>query len=490
MAAPNKALEIKVKVTSGGKKVHPTRIMLVSAINSTAQAAVTYIHKSANANKSATNLTSKEIFEAMGQRQTKSFKDTPDSPDVNIQLKDGYGGTAAFAGSVSSPNYLFSVGDVALTEDVQPDYAAINCMDLSIYESGPANYERVVAKDYAGTLAELFKKAVEKLVKNGEKYISSLEDATKKAAYQKQHEINKKVQKFLIELIDNSKDTIGWDGILSGEKEEKQAIINAVVRRVVDTLKSKTGGGFLNNILRLAEEFQCVYVPELDNIGKLVNKKTLLTKTESLTVHPISLSAQAGSIGMFPVRGVIVNQPENGQGSSVASNIERVKNASSGAAMYPKEPAAGGTILPVLGPQWLPGNYYSTAKLNVTVDGKKKQLQKNSLPKDKAKDCKKINKSLKKRFENNEKIIEQWAETIYYWQALGQANATIQTELNLNVQVGKRYKVKGDSGTLFTGILASVDHAVDTNSKNCTALSRLSFSHIIMGSAKIPGIDD
>lgn len=487
MAAPNKALEIKANVTSGGKKVHPTGVRILNSINSTAQAAITYIHKSANAKNSATNLTSKEIFEAMGQRQTKSFKDTPDSPDVTINLKDGYNGSVSFKGNVSSPNYVFSVGDVALTEDVQPDYAAINCLDLSIYESMPSNFDAVVAKDYPSNIAELCKKVFEKLVENGENSINSIKDATKKAAYKKQHEINKKVQKFLTELLDNSKETIGWDDVLNGE--QKPAIVMSIVPRVKETFRSKTGGGFLNNVLRLAEEFQCVYVPELDNIGKLVNKKILLSKNESLSVHPVSLSAHAGSVGMFPVRGVIVNQPDNSQSTTVASNSEAVKNASSGAAMYPKEPADGGTILPVLGPQWLPSTYYKTAELNPTTEGKKKKLQKNALPKDKAKDCKKINKSLKSRFENNEKIIEQWAETIYYWQALGQSYATLQTELNLKVQVGKRYKVKGDSGVLFSGILTAVDHSVDTNSKNCTAFSRLSFSHIIMGSASIPGID-
>lgn len=488
MAAPNKALEIKANVTSGGKKVHPTGVRILSSINNTAQAAITYIHKSANAKNSATNLTSKEIFAAMGQRQTKSFEDTPDSPDVTINLKDGYNGSVSFKGNVSSPNYVFSVGDVALTEDIQPDYAAINCLDLSIYESTASNLDAVVAKDYPGnSIAELFKKVFEKLVENGDTSIEGIEDATKKAAYKKQHEINKKVQKFLTELLDNSKETIGWDDVLNGA--QKSAIVNAIVPRVKETFRSKTGGGFLNNILRLAEEFQCVYVPELDNIGKLVNKKILLSNSENLSVHPVSLSAHAGSVGMFPVRGVIVNQPDTSQGSNVASNNDAVKNASSGAAMYPKEPADGGTILPVLGPQWLPSTYYKTAELNPTTEGEKKKLQKNALPKDKAKDCKKINESLKSRFENNEKIIEQWAETIYYWQALGQSYATLQTELNLKVKVGKRYKVKGDSGVLFSGILTSVDHSIDTNSKNCTAFSRLSFSHIIMGSASIPGID-
>ena len=488
MASSNKALEVKASVTAAGKKIHPTQIKIMSAIGNMAQASVTYIHKSADANKSATNITAKDIFTAMGERQTKSFSDTPDNPDVTIQLKDAYSGTISFKGNVSSPNYSFSVGDVSLTEDVQPDYAAINCMDLSIYEStGPHDLDREASKKYPSNLAEFFAKVFNDLIEKGGKRLESqLKNMPehKKAALTKQHKINQKVKKFVDELFSNSKDTIGWDGVAIPKR------VKILKARVIETLKGKTGGGFLNNILRLADEFQCVYVPAMDKIGKLVNKKKLLTGGETLKLHPVSLSAHAGSVGMFPVRAVVVTHPDNSQATAVRSDADLDRKKSYNlAAMYPKEPAEGGTVLNVLGPQWLSYADYNIAKLNKTDDGKRKPLQKNKLTKDKAKGAKRVGTSLDESFENNEKLTEEWAEIIYYWQALGQAYAIINTELNLNVEVGKRYKIKGDSGNLFSGVLNSVTHTIYTSQKSSVTQTQLQFSHIIMGSATIPGID-
>ena len=488
-ASGNKALEVKVSAKVDGKKIHPTQVKIINAINTMAQASITYIHKTADANKKSTNVTAKDVFTAMAERQTKSFKDTPDSPGVVLSLQDAYDGSVNFKGNVSSPNYTFSSGDVMLTENVQPDYSSLNCMDLSIYEQTVFNLDQVKAKDYPDTIAEIIKKVITDMVEKGDKQIKGIKDKIKKAAFKKQHDINKKVIKFAEELLENSKETIGWDGVIN--ESNKSSVVTQIRQRVTEALKGKTGGGFFNNILRVAEEFQCVYVPELDNVGKLVNKKSLLTDATTLTLHPVTLSVQAGSVGMFPVRAVIVNQPVNSQDANTSANIDRTKKANL-AAMYPEDPAEGGTILSVLGPQWLPSALYDIAKIEATTEqgkSKKKKLQKNKLDKDKAKGAKKVTKSVKANFEDNEKVTEQWAETVYYWQALGQAYAIISTELNLKLQVGKRYTVKGDSGVLFSGILNSIEHTIHTSFKSSSAVSQLQFSHIVMASAKIPGIE-
>lgn len=485
--ASDKALEVKAKVTVDGGKVHPTKVTISSAINATAGASIVYIHKSSNANKSATKITSKDIFTAMGRRQSKTFQDTPDNPGVNISMQDAYSGSVNFKGNVSSPNYSFSAGDVSLTEDVQPDYAALNCMDMSIYEkTGPKDLDRDPATNYPKNVAEFINKVFNDLFDKGSAAMSAeLASAPKekKAAYEAQHKINQKVKKFVNELFENSKDTMGWDGIAEPSR------VLLMRSRVEECLKGKTGGGFLNNILRIAEEFQCVYVPEFDKVGKLVNKKELLTNAKSLKLHPIAMSAMAGSLGMFPVRAVVVTYPDNSQAYAVRTeDLDRDKRSSNFAAIYPKEPKEGGSVLTILGPQWLSAADYSIVKLNKTDKGNKKKLQKNALVKKSAKNSKKVAKSLDARFKKNEKVVEEWAELVYYWQALGQSYAIITTELNLKVKVGTRYRVSGDSGVLFSGVLSSVEHTIHTGYKSSSANTQMHFSHIIMGSAKIPGI--
>jgi hypothetical protein len=487
--ATDKALEVKANVTVDGGKVHPTKIDISSSINATAGAAIVYIHKASNANKTATKVTSKDIFDAMGKRQTNTFKDTPDNPSVNINMEDAYSGSVSFKGNVSSPNYSFSAGSVSLTENIQPDYSALNCMDMSIYEkTGPSDLDRDPATNYPKNIAEFINKVFNDLFTKGSAVMQRvLKDAPKekKAAYEAQHRINQKVKKFINELFENSKETIGWDGVVEPER------VPLMRARVEECLKGKTGGGFLNNILRLAEEFQCVYIPELDNVGKLVNKKELLTNAKPLKIHPIAMSVSAGSVGMFPVRAVVVTYPDNSQAYAVRTteDNDRDKRSSNFAAIYPKDPIEGGSVLTVLGPQWLYASDYKVATLNKNDNGSRKTLQKNTLTKKNAKNSKKVAKSLDARFDKNEKVVEEWAELIYYWQALGQSYAIVNTELNLKVKVGTRYRVSGDSGVLFSGVLSSVEHTIHTGYKSSTASTQMHFSHIIMGSAEIPGIE-
>jgi hypothetical protein len=305
-------------------------------------------------------------------------------------MEDAYSGSVSFKGNVSSPNYSFSAGSVSLTENIQPDYSALNCMDMSIYEkTGPSDLDRDPATNYPKNIAEFINKVFNDLFTKGSAVMQRvLKDAPKekKAAYEAQHRINQKVKKFINELFENSKETIGWDGVVEPER------VPLMRARVEECLEGKTGGGFLNNILRLAEEFQCVYIPELDNVGKLVNKKELLTNAKPLKIHPIAMSVSAGSVGMFPVRAVVVTYPDNSQAYAVRTteDNDRDKRSSNFAAIYPKDPIEGGSVLTVLGPQWLYASDYKVATLNKNDNGSRKTLQKNTLTKKNAKNSKKV----------------------------------------------------------------------------------------------------
>lgn len=87
MAGETDAKEIEIKAKVGGSDIHPTIVVLLESINSVAQGSITYIHKSSDAKSSATDITSADIFNAMGERQTKSFTDTPDTTSAEINLR-------------------------------------------------------------------------------------------------------------------------------------------------------------------------------------------------------------------------------------------------------------------------------------------------------------------------------------------------------------------------------------------------------------------
>lgn len=480
MAASDKALEVKASVTIGGESIHPTKVGFVSSLNNIAQSQISYIHKSSDANKKATNVTSSDIFEAMGERQMKSFKDTPDSPDTIMSVQDAYEGSLEFKGSTSAPSYTFSAGMTELTEDIQPDYAALNCFDLTCYNNIQQNINKV-EENPPSNLATLIKSIVDKIMDKGMKGLENMPDGITKKSAKKQHEINQKVVKFVHQLLDNSTDTMGWESSI-------EAITNKhrLIERITTALVSRSGG-FFNNILHLAEEFQCVYVPETDNVGKLVNKKSLLEKEEELSPHIISLSARAGSLGMFPIRAVAV------VGVPLTINKDKVELTDKYHTLFPEEPEPGGSILQVQGPQWLPesgwiakevkpgkegGIVYGVVQTHDLTTGTSEYAYTETKQEEKKQKAKKEN------------VLKDWAKIAYMWHALGQAYAILTTELDLKVKIGTRYKVKSEEGkTLFSGILNTVEHTISTGHSKSQAYSYLQFSHVIMGSAKIPGID-
>lgn len=479
--AGDSAKTVKASATVGGSTVHPSGVTFVNSINNMAQGQVTYIHKASNAKSKATNITSSDIFSAMGQRQTNSFRDTPDQKSSTISMSDAYGGSMQLQGTTSAPSYSFSVAETALTEDIQPDYAALNCLDLTCYPASQQDLDKL-EEEPPDSIPEFILELFKKLMKDGGKRIEEQLDgeATKQSAM-KQHTINQKVKKYAEELFSNSKDTMGWDDAV---KQLKEGGGTEQLRLRILTALTSRSGGFFNNIIRLAEEFQCVYVPEVDNVGKLVNRKYLFKSNDTLKVHIVSMSARAGSVSMFPVRGVAV------VGVPLRADGDRVKSSDQYRALYPEDPAPGGTIMQVQGPQWLPSSGWVKDEIEEVPDGSKsKSVQKKGLPLKDAKTAEKVEKACKKQKKKKEDILKTWAENAYYWQALGQSYVILNTELNLKAEVGKRYRVQGDNGTIFTGILNSVNHSISTGVSQCRAMSNLQFSHVIMGSAKIPGID-
>lgn len=480
--AADKALEVKATATVGGNKVHPTEITITSAVNTMAQGRITYIHKSANAEQSSTDITAKDIFTAMAERQTKSFSDTPDTPGVDVNITDAFNSSLSFKGNTSSPNYAFSSGDVMLDESIQPDYAALNCLDLSMYNTSEYNVDVIKDENYPSNIAEFIKKVFENIIEVG---VINMEGDNQgkltKECNKKQHEINEKVKKFAIQLFDNSKDTIGWDGV----KDQLGPVgVDALRCRISNALKSNAGG-FFNNILHLAEEFQCVYVPEYDNVGKLVNKKKLFESDESLELKSVSLSVSAGSVGMFPIRAVAVRSP-----GVPTANIDLIVDSNDYGIIYPKDVQPGGSIMQILGPQWLPVESFDMATVKPVKDGSEaRKIQTNKLDPKAGQLAEVAANTVEKKGKETESVVEQWAETVYYWQALGQSYAIINTELMLNVKVGTRYTVLGKDGALFSGVLNSVTHTIATSYDSCTASSNMQFSHVIMEGATIPGIE-
>ena len=477
----SEAKEVEVSANLGGKKIHPVSVSVSGTVNSFMEGKLTYISKAKKAETTSTDITSKDVITTLAQYQTESF--SPESFDSEITMKDADGGSLSLYGCVSSPVYTFSVSQFGCDVRMQQAVAKVNAIDMAIYPAfficAETAVEELDISNY-NTVPEYFMGVFDYFLNKGGEAIADADipDEDKKNR-QVQHEINKKAGAYVSYIMSASGDSFGWDGLLSSLNENPEG--KDVIRDRIVSIIKKRSGGFFNNILNFASEFQCVYVPDF-NYGKLVNYKNLLTGDK--TTHElgvIALSAQIGSRGMFPVccvgaHGIIRHCAEEAVG-------ERGEYT-----MYPKEgPRDLGTMEVIQGPPWLPESAWDAEIVHETNT----TLQQLKLPPDEAKKTvEEVQKLAETGAKTSLKIIDEWVKNEYYWNALGQTYATVQTELATNCQVGQRVKLKSKGGAeLFTGTIWKIEHKV-VSGDIADATSTIEFSHIIMNGAIIPGIDD
>lgn len=481
----SEAKDVEVSANINGTDIHPVSVTVSGTVNAFIEGNVRYISKAEPAEKSATDITSKDVIDVLAKFQTDSFHPANFSSSVN--MTDAEGGSLSLGGCVSSPVYTFSVSEFGCDVRLQPEVAQVNAIDMSIYPGfficSEVAVEALDISNYE-TVPDYFLGVFNYFLQSGKKAIedADIPDADKKNRLV-QHEINEKASKFVAGIMGASTSSFGWGGLLealnSGGGGEESAC-TLIRDRIVNILK-KRNGGFFNNILNFASEFQCVYVPDSGH-GKLVNYKELLTggsSTQELGI--ISMAASVGSRGMFPVCCV-----------GAAGLTRRCADLNMGEraeyAIYPKSgPKDLGTMEVIQGPSWLPDSMWNETivpKSNHTVQ----QLK---LPPEEAKvTVQQIQKNADGTKAAMVSIIDQWVENEYYWNALGQTYATVVTELATGCSVGQRVKLKSKGGSsLFTGTIWKITHSV-VSGENADATSKIEFSHIIMNGATIPGIEN
>lgn len=232
----------------------------------------------------------------------------------------------------------------------------------------------------------------------------------------------------------------------------------------------------------IEENFQVIYVPEWEKIGHFKNFTNLFDQEEELKLHIISCDIDASNgQGIFPIvyatvsPGINTSDMRNGEASRLLvcvpeSNIGEI---------------CGRTVV-TSGPTWVQISTMSGTKVIETKSDPKKIEQ----PSAAGQEPKLALKYLVECDVRVEELLKTWGMCEYKRQALVGSIATLTIPLNFSVEIGKRYKVSGDSGPLFAGILYSARHIVSTEGSNPQAYTILTFRWITCGNFKLPGADE
>ena len=440
-------------------------------------------HQNKQAEKKSMDVDSDDITRVIGGRQNRIFNERAQA-DFKLNLEERVAGELEFKGYLRNPRYAFSAFNVAMADDGLPEYAIMDSLDYKIYAFPTLKDTELTAFiEDAGSLAKYIIKLTDEMIKAGPSENSDLKMSTKDK--KAQHEINKKAHPLFVKLLKNSEKTIGWKKLpewLKSLGDTKCARLRAVIQSVLFS----SSGNFLQCISRLCDEFQLLYVPELDNPGKLVNRTDLFQEPEPLKLHLISLTLAAGSgKGLFPVRYVTV-QPQN-----IISDIElhNNKQAEVVESKFILCPNPGSSELATsawytAGPQWID---YDLSSCQI----KDPKSMRRGFTVKKAKSAKqKRKKKRKERAKTIEEVLYKWGMSVYAWQSLATSVASVTIPLNFKPKLGKRYVVRNkDDKQLFSGYLVGIAHNLSSDG-NGQALTTLDFSHIMAGDFELPGIKD
>lgn len=490
-----KARKPLVKINSwGGETRIAETVTLAIHCGSYPSLTVTH-HKNTDVSKGAQKVTAAELFEALGKQQQEAFKGAGEpNVDVSIDCGDGEGETK-FSGISCGDTYGFSTSAVNIQGNALPAWALMDMLDYSIYkdangfvlasdtnETDPKEKETIleVLKDVENTLIQSWDRietALQDAVNDNRIFPSELESA------RVTHERNMRIRQYFIQLLDASKDTFGWFSIdkLMQEDVAAKKEINANIREAAITHLTSNVGNFMSAIAAMAGQFQCLYVPELDNPGKFVNMAYLVaSEAQELEIDCLAGCSMSASNpdGILPIGHVHVYCPKTTD-SNMSTQFRGVS--------VPKATRAlGGATMSVNIPDWCNTTGMAVDFRNMVVeeyaDGETTDASVEQVDVDLSETAEEDAQA--KLVIGN--VATAWGLCAYAWSALVNCHASLNVPATLKYTVGKRYKVKSGDSVLFEGFLNGCSTVI--SAENC--LTTLEFSHIMAPGFELPGTDE
>ena len=445
-------------------------------------------HVNTEAQQEAVEMTAAQLFEELGEQQTKAFKGKSET-DTELTIDPDDGSKLEFKGISTGDRYSFTSTAVNITGGAVPDWSLVDMLNYSIYTDLSVDIRD--GEKGASSLIELLKMTEKRLIDGWQKVKQKLEKNKGEDPYspielkarEQIHERNQKVRNIFLQILDNSKDTIGWSSLDKFFKRPIQGkqVQNGIARTTMRVLVG-SGGTFLNALQQLANQFQCIYVPSLEpgNPGKLVNMAYLVAaEPEELKIDTlVGTSMSAGNpAGILPVGYTFVRSDVNAD--------TRCPNPFLGIAVPKEALDLGGACDMIQLPNWAPNNTTDFFKEEDIKKISESEPQSASL--NEARDPIKEEEDAKEELGYSiHSIAAAYGLCHYAWVSLAHCRASLTVPCSFQYEIGKRYKVMSEDKELFTGYLMGFTSSISTGS----CLTELSFSHIMATGFSLPGTSE
>jgi hypothetical protein len=488
----------KVTITWPLGKVSTDSVKLSAAINLHPLVEFTAFSGTEAAQASNAAL-SKDAAALMGQAQNLTHS-ARSAPDCSVSIDDGAEGSSLdFSGYLSGPNYRMNKGMIAPGFSMVAAATLMSNLKMDIYQVPwvvDASKESSLAQSSIaenvkeGNLSARLAKLTTETIAFWERQKAGSPDPPLSVAFkEKRHAANQNGPLAAwLELLSNSKDLdTPWLSKL-GDNIDYNRKFNEEVLAIL----TGTSRDFLDVVLTLLGAFQLVMIPSKNGKpGKLVSMTSLLTedpKDLALPASTIFLQGDNGS-SLLPVQQIVVKgtprpryklAPETTDAYSLTGGVSAI-----GAYPLDVETAAGDVEFVSL-PFYL-SHVISWATQETNEEGEG------------APTLEQLKKSLGQmedkvvQFQDNvvNKLISDYAKSLYVDRALGFTRTSIQVPLDVSLWPGTRYRVTNSNGdALFHGFLSGVQHSIDKKAMGGGGApsTTLDFTHIEFPGFTLPGL--
>ena len=420
------------------------------------------------------------VIDTMAAQQAVMFESRKE-PDVELEANDGDSGNVTFSGYMTAPVASAHPGQFKRSVSVMGTVARLGLLDLSIYKYGAADYlgdrglfmQQFKAGDPKdiGDLAQVVKELTEAAVENLEPTRQATPEGVARTVLGKRHAINESALDIFYELLGNSDLTFeGWETLANYEPLRVNLLEK--IRQILQQQHSS----FWGVLQGLMQEFQLLYIPAWDGVGKLVRSdERALGDEDEKEVSVSMLDIGAGGAEILPLTGVVIKGPTAEFLPDRDNPLARFGGRARLIAGYPED-LGDGRILAIHLPSWLSAdksvvNFLAQA---TPSDGPQLDL------KDSKDGLKDQDEQAKKGLQTlGDKILTEFAQVMYEDLRYANSTATARVPLDLSWEVGKRYSLKFSEGGSASGFLHSVRHAIYLGEgKTLSSGTSLNFTHI------------
>lgn len=409
-------------------------------------------------------------------------------PDFTASADDGQGGKLEFEGYLSTTG--IKIGASGISAQVQAVHwaAEISGYRPDIYTVSEATRMETepTGASVFGRLSEILDARVTGWGSPDEREYTNIEGID--SLMDDIHATNERLSGAVFDLLDGSADTTGYEVF---EALGELAGANVALNDSLGEILSTHNGDFFTTLTGLAASFKMVYVPDKTNAtaGHFAKLSDIFAEEEEKEVAFADLDISVGNASVLPVSQVVVTGllSTDLRMSDVGEEILSNGTVPQIIARFPEEGGVEGGTVEAMG---------SPSFLQLPIQGQWENDGEEIDPDGMVSNRDELIAALLEFIEETAGGFgEEWAKQGYLDTALAGTALTLVVPADFSWSAGTFYKVSAISekdGTtlMFRGLLQSEVTVLSSDQNAPQATTTLIFTHVLLGSNTLAGIDE